>query len=691
MLGLLFIIMSIYTGRTICRRFLPNLDKFGTKSYSGRKIGLHSYFIELPAWYLIGTLAMTWTVYLSAYIVSKTNPGTRHPLMAANSIAFSVFGLINAVAFVKERIRKNVKEKQKLTIFEIVFLVFVVIFISNMMFKTFFVKDEMICIGFSVHSDFAPHMGMIRSFSYGNNFPTGYAHFAGEDIRYHFLFQFMVGNLEYLGMRLDYAFNIPSIISMVCVCSLLYTLAVRIIGKRLGGYLSVLFFLFRSSPSFFTYLASISEKENLSKVLKEQTNFISYTEHEDWGLWNLNVYCNQRHFAFSLAILILAIALYMPYVYRMAAKLKAFAQEKKALLAQENVEKPQSIFREFLNVFILNKEAMLPRNIGFALVTGLFLGGIAFWNGAVLIGCLSVLFVMALASDHRLDYLITAIIALTLSLLQSSFFVNGSAVSLKYCFGFLATNKTMWGAGKYLMDLWGILLILIVVYLFFGKGVKRYLVFAFSAPLILAFTLSMTVDVTVNHKFVMMSAMLLGIIVAEILTNLWEQKRFSLRFFAIIVAVCMTVTGIFDFIVVLRKNENQVRFLEKDPLTEWVKDNSDSKDIFLTSYVSLNKIVMGGGMLYYGWPYYAWSAGYNTWLREEKVKEMYEATSPQELQHMVLENNIRYIVVDRDVRENTNYEVNEANIAATYERVYTENPDEGVFAVNIYDTTLKLE
>ena len=63
----------------------------------------------------------------------------------------------------------------------------------------------------------------------------------------------------------------------------------------------------------------------------------------------------------------------------------------------------------------------------------------------MVIGGLSILFVMALCSEHRLEYLITAVLAVLLSSAQSLLFVRGSAVSPSYRYGFIAENPDLWG------------------------------------------------------------------------------------------------------------------------------------------------------------------------------------------------------------------------------------------------------
>ena len=94
-------------------------------------------------------------------------------------------------------------------------------------------------------------------------------------------------------------------------------------------------------------------------------------------------------------------------------------------------------------------------------------------------------------------------------------------------------------------------------------------------------------------------------------------------------------------------------------------------------------------MLYNGWPYYAWSAGYDTDDRAEQVKRMYEASSVEELDALVRANEIRYVIVDYDARNSADYAVREDVIAAAYGAVYQEG--EGIYRLTVYDTQAVLQ
>lgn len=688
MLGILYLILCFMAGWAICTLAFPGLGRMTEKDYELRRIQLSPYLLLLPAWFVTGTLTVGWATYFVAYL----NGSREEPLYYADLIVMPAALLLFAIVLIL-RLRKHKKvtgnllcSSKKAIYLELAVLTAVAALGIALMWTTFFIRGDKLYIGVSVFSDFSPHIGMIRSFSYGNNFPTSYSHFAGEDIKYHFMFQFLVGNLEYLGLRLDQAFNIPSLISFISAFCLIYVMAVKITGKLSAGVLSCLFFAFRSAKTLFTFLADLPEGTGIIKALTQNTGFISDTPHEDWGLWNLNVYCNQRHLAFGLSAFFLIVILFLPNLYEMFESLKQYKLNKTEHNKKISKKSLASKLTKRLRVIFFTKDAWSVKNPVEAVAAGIMLGALTFFHGAASIGCLLVLFVMAALSKHRLEYLITAVITLVLAYLQTGIFIENSTFITKYYFGFIAEPKTMLGVASYLDRLLGILPFVLLVAFCVEKGVGRYLMLAFTAPLIFAFTVSLTVDVTVNHKYIMMSCILLGIYAASLISKMFARKDFLVSLIGVVLIVCLTSTGIYDFITILRKNvpETAVVLDMKSPVTKWIDKNSDSKDIFLTANYTVNQVVLGGAMLYEGWPYYPWSTGYDTFTRSDMVKRMYEAASPQELDSLVKENNIRFIIVDYNNRQSEDYVLNEANIKATYQRVYTENS--GEWSLSIYDT-----
>jgi hypothetical protein len=131
-----------------------------------------------------------------------------------------------------------------------------------------------------------------------------------------------------------------------------------------------------------------------------------------------------------------------------------------------------------------------------------------------------------------------------LSALQTNSSIHGSAYAPTAVIGFIAENKTLFGVASYLERLLGILPWVLLAAFCIEKGAKRYLMLAFSAPLLFAFTVSLTVDVTVNHKYIMMSCILLGIFAADIIMKLFDRKELRYLVKGVFLIFLLTATGL---------------------------------------------------------------------------------------------------------------------------------------------------
>ncbi len=90
----------------------------------------------------------------------------------------------------------------------------IILFSCWLMHHTFRYKDGMMFPKGKCWSDFGGHIALIRSFSMGDNFPPEPLTFSGPSLTYHFLFDFLVGMLEKLGVNIAFAFNFLSAIGL---------------------------------------------------------------------------------------------------------------------------------------------------------------------------------------------------------------------------------------------------------------------------------------------------------------------------------------------------------------------------------------------------------------------------------------------------------------------------------------------
>lgn len=632
-------------------------------------------WVVLPAAFGMGILMLTWAVYILSWMFSIC-AGAEHPLFYGNLIVFLVDILLLSGIF-----RWKKKKQQKMFVIsermisrkwilkkELLLFGILTVFVTWMMFYVFHMKDGILYSGFSVYGDYAPHTAMMRSFSRGNNFPTQYPHYGGQDVKYHFMFQFLVGNLEYLGLRLDLGYNLVSILSLAGFLMVLYGISYRMFKSFWAGAAAIVFFFFRSGTAFWRYLWEHLQAGDLVRTLEENTAFIGYTTNENWGLWNFNVYLNQRHLAFGLLMAAVAVWTFMDWV-------------------EAGCSHKEQGFLWVRNRFF-TKEAWICRNVDTAILLGLFLGLTAFWNGAALIGGLLILAGLAVFSDGKLDYVICAGLAVLFSELQSKIFVSGSVMSPSFYWGFLADNKSISGVLWYLVEISGFFFVGMIVAAVFLKRGQRVVLMGCLLPMAFAFLVSLTPDINVNHKYVMISYAFVTVFWGWIVRcvflavkNSW--KKWAGRAAAAVLCICLSATGIYDYVIILRDNDSAHRMTVnmESSLTDWLSANLKKNDLLLTPEYTMNEVTMSGAMLYCGWPYYAWSAGYDTGYRAGQAVLMYTTDDPELLKATVKQEKITYILFEEDM-EFEQQECREDIIRETYPLVYTSEDGR----IRIYET-----
>ena len=694
-----------------------------------------SSFLFIPSSYLVGTLVLSWITYLSAVVFSSSSK----PLLPANIISFLVvITFILTVAYInRNKTKRAIYEIKKYGLqirfsgVEWFVLAGSAIIWSIFMFRSLYLRGEILHAGVSAFSDFGAHLPVIRSFSAGSNFPAQYPHFPDGTIRYHFMFYFMAGNLEYLGLNLPMALNLPSILSIVSFSMLLYGLAVGITKKRAAGLFTLLFFIFRSSFAFFTFSKGFKSITDFFHAVRynldasgERREHIGNTLNESWGLWAQKVYVNQRHLAFAFGIIIIALFLMLPVFIETYEKLKNIWTKNTG-----SSGKPLSFLKPVNKIFF-TKDAWIPEYIMPSFIAGALLGLLAFWNGAAVIAAVSVLFVMAALSKHKLEFLFTAVLTFILSFIQSKMFVGSGtgAVNIKYKPGFLTGSGNIAVISSFYTELLGILpfillaaflpsiarrskpagfiasfafLVLLVLLmpsigimwsiiiiaacaLFFLYISSKYpgniniltllLIPVFAAPVILASTLQLTPDITVNHKYIIFAVILLNIIVSDLFSTLIKSGKTA----AIALALCLTLimisTGIIDLITLYNLDRNSVSYNQNEPLQKWVLSETKPDDIFLTHYQTHYgapmSIFLAGRMVYNGYPYFTVTAGYDITQRERNMKKIYEAVNSEQMREPAISEGIRYIVVEEQNRNADEYKLNEEMLYQTFQVVF---------------------
>jgi hypothetical protein len=430
----------------------------------------------------------------------------------------------------------------------------------------------------------------------------------------------------------------------------------------------------------------------------------------------MNVYANQRHLALGISVLIYISIVMLPLFKKMKesfnaalVKDKSYGLEQKELKRTE-AEKvleivkngtpeekrvalgEEDLFIQIKNNFrgvklpetwkeaVFSKDSWIWGSLPRALFVGILLGAMAFFHGSSVIALLGILAVIGLFSKHRLEFAIIAAITFVISQCQAAFFAPGVELAkAQLQFGFIAEDKSFLGIVAYLFELTGFCLIAAVIGLIMDFK-RTFLYFTIAAvPFAITFSLSLTPDITVNHKFLMMSLAFFNIFTAYSVVGLWSLKlpsmwsRGAAKLAACALVLILTLTGVMDLFT-MTNQDGVGRSAQMDISNDyqtWIKENTDPNDIFMGAWPSLDDVFFAGRRQFMGWPYYAWSGGYDTAGRTEIFKEILNTEDPQRFIQLVAQNKISYIVVDQELLHNTNFTARSDIIEACCKPVYT--------------------
>lgn len=734
MIAILYIVVAVFFGTQLIRLLVPDIRRLyvGISVRQDTLSKIPDALFLYPAGFLIGISTLSFLTYFMAYLMYDFVPKSTHVLLPANGVSMCFLAAIGCICWKKHYSRTHDKIAQeqtikKLPVFrrkwtEILFLSVVIAAIvvaaSFVYFYSFHADGSNVHVGYSVYSDFAPHIALTSSFAEGTNFPTQYPHFASDNIQYHFLFYFLCGNLEALGLPLVWAINLPSILCLVATLCLFGLLAVLLSGRRLSFLLFPILFFFRSSVNIFYQIIDLTKFPNasVSTVLKgiaDQTIWYAHSPRDEWGIWAVNVYANQRHLVLGLGLSVILIILFLPHFRRMFLHLSKL-QGAKTKCTRFFISREAWLFRQ--------NDPLHP--IGSLILACIIVAVMPFFHGSALIAALLILFCMAIFSENRLSYAVVALLAIISASLQSIFFSGSvsSVASFTYHFGFILDLPEKASAGQVLSSfseifsylssigfLTFLIPLIIMVGLFIYEIIRKrniyrpVLIVACLFPLIFAFFFMVSREALANHKFIQITFLFLDVFVAGALANIIilpmrpRQTRFETKDMAheretpdrpitvapsvyypsqiaaavlsFVLILCLVGTGISEWFVYKNINKGYVELHTDSQMVEWIEENTTNKDVFLTPMWSTNDFFLSGRMAYYGWPYFAWSAGHDTEIRQANYQWLLTGCygNIDEFRRYCGEQGITYFIASDDyfgVEESNHYYF--ANFFETY-------------------------
>ena len=486
---------------------------------------------------------------------------------------------------------------------EFIILILSFLFSYWLMFSTFSYSGGFIQISSKAWSDFASHIPLIRSFSLGYNFPPQYPLFSGPLIRYHFLFYLFAGLLEKTGLRIDYALNIPSILGFVFLILMIYVFSKEIFKSKAIGILSILFFLFNGSLEFIKFLSSINFSKNIFLSIISSSKFVSFGPYDGStvsAFWNLNIYTNQRHLALSYAL-----SLFIIYVF---------------LHFDKKINFKNSLF------------------------LGLILGILFYLNMAVFLMSIIVLSILLIFNFKQKKHVAFSIL-ISLCISMPFYFLmqsKESSFNLMFHAGYLVENFNFYNFFYYWFQNFGLHVFLILGSLLVLDKNRKRIFLSFFMLFVIGNLFQFSPEIAANHKFFNFF-MIIGIMYSSYFIYYLWVKKLILRPIIPILVFFLIFSGILDFFPIYNDYKIQLPDYKINKDIRWIVKNTKPNSIFLNTNYLYDNASIAGRKIFLGWPYFAWSQGYNTLKRDTLRKTLLTTNNLQFLCKTSSQYNIDYI------------------------------------------------
>jgi hypothetical protein len=511
------------------------------------------------------------------------------------------------------------------------------VFSATLMWKTFYLKGGDMHIAGKVWSDFGATIPLERSFAYGSNFPPQYPIFAGPPIRYHFVFFLIVGMLERIGIPLDWGLNSLSIIGFFGLLVLIYLFAKNLFKSRFVGILSSILFLLNGSFSFLEFFKKNPLSNHILLDIIKNNDWSSFGPYDGKtvsAFWSLNIFTNQRHLA-------LAYACYLGLLFYLYKKTQYLHSNQTSKFS--SFQFPVS--GQFKNLRIKKLiENLLP---GF--IMGVLIGLFPFIHlTAYMMMCLTIFVFFLIQPKLRWQLLIAGIIAGLLGIPQILAMGSSYANGVKFINpGYLISRDL---SVPNFIYYWffnvGLTSILSIIGFILAKKDQRKFFLPFLLFFIIGNIFQFSPEMGSNHKFFNMFVIGANMFSAYTIYRLWRTHWIG-KLLVPLLLFALTLSGIIDLFPIFNDGYIIAPDIPNNKTAQFILKNTPPDSVFLNAEFINDPASIAGRKIYMGWPYFAWSAGYDTDTRFKKIKKILSSTSINELCTSLQSERIDYIEIKK--------------------------------------------
>lgn len=470
--------------------------------------------------------------------------------------------------------------------------------------------------------DFGLHLSLIRSFAWGQNTPPESPFFPGNPLVYHYAVDWLAGQLNRLGIRIDYALNG---VSAVALTILLYGL------YRLGGILSIILFLLPGNLSFVEFW----------KLAPKDLSFFSY-------LWQTPDYLHQGPFDGSTITIYTTLSPYLNQRHLVVA-----------------VAVGVTLIRLITGWLQSKKEA----SVGRWMLVG-FLLGLTARIHVLVAGATAVLLVALLLGKHNKAIVIIAGTAfLTVSSQLLTIISMRSAGSITWNPGYLAPRPFSLASWvSFWIYNFGILVILIPLAYRQTHSLGRGLMIGAGALFIAANLVQLSYRMEHNHSLINYATVITIPFVAVLLVRWWTKRSFGWKLLAAAAFSLATISGLFNLMVVKNDYQTMIDDAPRNSFMQWVRTQTDPLSVFISTHALYDPVILAGRKNYLGQEYYVTIMGYDYWGRRKQIDRWLRNINQEILKEMKV-HNIDYLVIPKD-RTEFPYDVDEKGVNTLLPIVY---------------------
>ncbi len=484
--------------------------------------------------------------------------------------------------------------------------------------------------------DFGLHLSLIRSFSWGNNLPPESPFYPGKPLPYHYTLDLLVGLLERIGVRIDYALNGISVIFFTVLLYLVYHFSQLIFGKNvLLGLFSVGLFVFPSTLSFLDFFKGKSFSTQLFTEVWRLPDYLHKGPFDGSIIslfFTLNPFLNQRHLIVGLAV-------------------------------------SMTIISFIVNKLLKDRKLSIKALFFLGIVVGLStrVHSLVALGTAISIVALLIIFrrmktvlpfavpALIFALPHIRDILLVASI-------KHQFINPGYLVPRPLTlFGFL---QFWW------MNL-GLSLTLIPFGYYYASEKQRKVFLAFFALFLIANIFQFSYRIEHNHSLITLFLIVANTFSASVLVRFWKKRTLG-RFAVIVASVIFFTSGVLNLMVV--KNDFQFRVSDapSNAFIQWIRTSTHPESVFLAPQSLYDPVTLAGRKNYFGATYYLEVMGYDVATRRQKATHFFEAYTA-ELLEQARKDGIDYMVIPNVQTSDLPYSINREFLMFHLNKAYADS------------------